>query len=68
MKTQAPVDYPDAPGDPALARHPHGPLAAWLVVALVGLALGAAALAAAFTTDTRDFAARHGTVLQACAL
>lgn len=62
------MDFPYAADDPALAQRARGPLAAWLLVALIGLILGAAALAAAFTTDTRDFAARHGTVLQTRAL
>jgi hypothetical protein len=33
-----------------------------MLAALIGLVLGAAAIAAALTTDTRDFAARHPSV------
>ncbi|MGZ5033628.1 MAG: hypothetical protein ACXWAC_10565 [Usitatibacter sp.] len=62
------MDFLYAPQDPALAQRARGPLAAWLLVALIGFTLGAAALAAAFTTDTCDFAARHGSVLQTRAL
>ncbi len=57
------MDFPFSPDDTALERRVHNPRAAWLLVALIGLILGGAALAASFTTDTRDFAARHGTVL-----
>jgi hypothetical protein len=41
---------------------PRGPVATWMLAALIGLVLGAAAIAAALTTDTRDFAARHPSV------
>jgi hypothetical protein len=42
-------DYPRA----------RGPFAPWLLATLIGVVLGVAAIAAALTTDTRDFAARH---------
>lgn len=41
---------------------PRGPVALWMLAALIGIVLGTAAIAAAFTTDTRDFAARHHAV------
>jgi hypothetical protein len=37
-------------------------------VALIGVVLGGAAIAASLTIDTRDFATRHGTVLETRAL
>jgi hypothetical protein len=33
-----------------------------MLAALIGIVLGSAAMAAALTTDTRDFAARHPAV------
>jgi hypothetical protein len=51
-------------GDPDLARRARAPVALWVLMALIGIVLGAAALLAAFTTDTRDFAKRHATVLE----
>ena len=50
-------------GDPELARRARGPVAIWVLLALIGIVLGTAALLAAVTTDTRDFATRHATVL-----
>lgn len=41
------------------------PGALWILVAVIGVVLGGAALAASLTTDTRDFAARHQSVLSA---
>jgi hypothetical protein len=55
-------------GDPQLARRARGPVALWLLAAIIGIVLGAAALLAAFSTDTRDFASRHRTVLESQAL
>jgi len=55
-------------GDPEMARRAHAPVALWLLVALIGVVLGGAALLAAVTTDTRDFATRHATVLESRAL
>lgn len=55
--------------DPCMpAAHRRGPIAIWLLVALIGAVLGAAMVAAALTTDTRDFASRHATVLRTQAL
>lgn len=55
-------------GDPEMARRARGPVALWILVAIIGLVLGSAAILAAFATDTRDFAARHSTVLASRAL
>lgn len=51
-------------GDPEMTRRARAPVAIWVLLALIGVVLGAAAILAAFTTDTRDFATRHGTVLE----
>lgn len=61
------MDYrlPLAPDDRELLRRARGPAPLWLLVLLIGLVLGGASLAAALTVDTRDFAARHGSVLAA---
>ena len=50
-------------GDPEMARRARGPVAIWVLAVVIGIALGVAALLAAVTTDTRDFATRHATVL-----
>ena len=55
-------------GDPEMARRARGPVAIWILVAVIGLVLGGAAILAALSTDTRDFAARHSTVLSSHAL
>ena len=55
-------------GDPEMARRARGPVALWLLVAIIGVVLGTAAVFAAFSTDTRDFATRHSTVLESGAL
>jgi hypothetical protein len=39
-----------------------GPVPLWMLAALIGIILGTAALAAAMTTDTRDFLERHRVV------
>ena len=57
------MDFPGSRGD-----LPRSPLAIGLVLLLAGLALGAAALAAAFSTDSRELAARDTTLLKVCAL
>ena len=62
------MDFPYSPEDAAVHRRARNPIALWLLVALIGCVLGAAALAASFATDTRDFAARHGSVLATRAL
>ena len=62
------MDFPyttEARETPARAGNP---IALWLLVAMIGIVLGGAALAASLTTDTRDFAARHGSVLATRAL
>jgi hypothetical protein len=55
-------------GDPELGRRARGPVAIWILVAVIGVVLGTMSILAAFTTDTRDFAARHRTVLESRAL
>ncbi|MEP7262282.1 MAG: hypothetical protein ABI669_13825 [Usitatibacter sp.] len=62
------MDFPNSPEDRALERRGPNRLALWLMVAMIGFILGGAALAAACTTDTRDFAARHASVLRTTAL
>jgi hypothetical protein len=68
MNTEDTMDFPYATAPLRFAPAPRRPIAVWLLVALIGLVLGAAALAAAVSTDTRDFATRHGTVLRTQAL
>jgi hypothetical protein len=58
---QLPLTPPESP-------RARGPVALWLLAVMIGLVLGAAALAAAFSTDTRDFAAKHHSVLATRAL
>ena len=55
-------------GDPEMARRARGPVAVWLLLAVIGIVLGSISVLAAFSTDTRDFKARHGTVLESRAL
>ena len=50
-------------GDPDMARRARGPVAIWILLALIGVVLLTGAILAAVTTDTRDFATRHATVL-----
>jgi hypothetical protein len=50
-------------GDPEMARRARAPVALWMLLAMIGIVLGTAALLAAVTTDTRDFAQRHATVI-----
>ena len=62
------VDFPYSRDCADCVPRPRNPVAAWLLVALIGVVLGGAALAASLTVDTRDFATRHGTVLETRAL
>jgi hypothetical protein len=62
------MDYPFVSEDLPVQRRAGNPRAVWWMLALIGFVLGAAALAAGLTTDTRDFAARHHTVLSTQAL
>jgi hypothetical protein len=55
-------------GDPEMARRGRGPVAIWILVAVIGIVLGGLSILAAFSTDTRDFASRHHTVLESRAL
>lgn len=62
------MDFPD-PFHPTMREERiRGPVAVWLVVLAIGVVLGGAAIAAAYATDTRDFSARHHTVLRSQAL
>ena len=63
------MQLPLEPNDPLLRQHPRrGPVALWPLAAAIGIVLASAALGAAFTTDNRDFAARHGSVPRTHAL
>ena len=62
------MDFPYPTPAPVTDVRARNPIALWLMVALIGLVLGGAALAASFTTDTREFATRHGPVLATRAL
>jgi hypothetical protein len=62
------MDFPYTPDGAQWRCSPRHPLAAWLLVAMIGVILGGAALAAGLATDTRDFATRHGSVLATRAL
>ena len=63
------MQLPLEPDDRLLHRCRHrGPVALWPILAVIGIVLGTAALGAAITTDTRDFSARHGSVLRTHAL
>ena len=44
------------------------PSATWLLVALAGVALGAATLACALAVDSRDYSARHSVLFSERAL
>ena len=63
------MQLPFDPNDQLLhtCRH-RGPVALWPLVAVIAIVLATAALGAAFATDTRDFATRHGSVLRTQAL
>lgn len=61
------MDFPLSHAVP-LPPRPRAPVAVGLLALLIGVVLGGAALASALTTDTRDFAARHHSVLKTCAL
>jgi hypothetical protein len=61
------MDYPFAPGDDPAPRS-RKPVSVWFMVAVIVIVLGGAVLAAAVSTDTRDFASRHHSVLKTQAL
>jgi hypothetical protein len=61
------LHLPLAPDD-SLVRRSHGPVRIWMLVALIGIVLGAAVVFAGIASDTRDFAHRHAAVLQSRAL
>ena len=63
------MQLPIEPNDPLLQQHRRrGPVALWPLVAVIGIVLASAALGAALSTDTRDFAARHGSIPRTHAL
>ena len=62
------VDFPYSRNYDDSPRRPRARVSAWILVALIGVVLGGAAIAASLTTDTRDFATRHRTVLATQAL
>ena len=53
---------------PVIELRPRRALSPWAPIVLIVAVLGFAALASALTPDTRDFAARHATVLTRSAL
>lgn len=59
------MDYrlPFNPDDRALACRPRGPVALSLLAAMIVIVLAAASIASASAEDTRDFKAKHGSVL-----
>ena len=59
------IDYRPARDGCCEAPRAPKPAALWLLLALIGVVLGGAALAASLTTDTRDYASRHQSVLSA---
>jgi len=62
------MDFPLSTLETAPLPQARGPVAIWLLIALIGVVLGGAALAGALATDTRDYAVRHATVLATRAL
>jgi hypothetical protein len=54
--------------DDSLVPRRHGPVRIWIMVAVMGVILGIAMVAAGVSTDTRDFAHRHASVLPSQAL
>ena len=62
------MDFPYVPEETSDPRRAGNPRAIWWMLALIVVVLGAAALAAGLSIDTRDFAARHHTVLKTQAL
>ncbi len=61
------MDFPALPDTTSVQRGARHPLALWLVAALVGFAIGGAALASSGAADSRDFAS-HGPLLGVRAL
>jgi hypothetical protein len=63
------MDSPFTPKDLEPIPGRRGPLPpAWVPIAIIAAVLGLAAWGAAQVTDTRDFSARHSTVLTRTAL
>ena len=54
--------------DDSLVPRAHGPVRLWMLVALIGMVLGAAVVFAGVASDTRDAAHRHAAVLRSQAL
>lgn len=57
------MDAPFNTRDLDAPRH-RGPVNAWIPLAVVAAVLAVAVLGASSVTDTRDFAAKHATVVQ----
>lgn len=59
------MDY--RPADDGCCEAPRAarPAAMWILVALIGVVLGGAAILGSLSTDTRDYAAKHQSVLKA---
>lgn len=63
------MDSPFSPKELDPIRCRRGPMPpAWVPIAIIAAVLGLAAWGASQATDTRDFAARHSTVLPRTAL
>ena len=58
------MDYRPARDGSCEAPRPARPAAAWILVAVIGVVLGGAALLASVSTDTRDYSSKHQSVLK----
>ena len=56
------MDCPLCPSCRDFPNRPRARISLWAPLAIIAFVLGAAAIASAMTADTRDFAARHGSV------
>jgi len=62
------MDFPLSTHETVCLPPGRKPVAIWFLIALIGVVLGGAVLAAALSTDSRDYAARHASVLKTRAL
>ena len=58
----------DYPHHPALDAAPRGPVALWMLLALIGVILGSAALVAALAGSGPDLAGAHLALRKVCIL